>query len=74
MLLDYSMFDNGAFECYNFLLADEDGAYQVDASHKLIQDLKSQIEARMALGQSYLDVSRMDIVHRGFKILEIQWG
>ena len=66
------MFHDDTFESYNFVLANQDEAYQVDADHEVVQAYKNEILARMSQNKSHLvvDVETTD----GDSILEIQWG
>lgn len=67
-------FDDGSFECFNFWVADQDGCNQVDASHPIINELRSRIIDAMTQGASHLKTSKLELVYGGLQVLEIQWG
>lgn len=75
-ILENELFDDGSIECFNFIIADQDGAYS--ASLKFIESLflNGDFRDRFALNRAkgYLDVSKECLVYGGVQILEIQWG
>jgi len=78
ILLDGEAFDNDTFESYCFVLATQDDAYYTDADSGYIRVIRRQIEAAMAQGETYLDVSHLKLIYEGRlyneRIIEIQWA
>lgn len=73
-MLNSDMFNDGSLESYNFVICDEEGSRQVDASFIDELGLRELVEARMKINESYLNTSNMGLVYAGLRILEIQWG
>jgi hypothetical protein len=72
------MFQDDTFEGYNYFLSSQDDTYQVEADSEYIKAIRSQIEAAMAQGKTYLDLRHINMTYIGRyyneTILEVYWG
>ena len=71
------MFTNESFEFKTFILGCAQEAYYTDCEDDLIVRLRSDLEAAMARGETYLSVKHLGLIYEGRlwddPILEISW-